>query len=538
MTKNGTIRLSVSDKGGEFVVMPQVLDREITELHLQDSTLYCRVTEKDFHNQCKHLNDVWTTIGKSCCLDERFLSRLKIDTPTCPVFYSLIKTHKLAPHDLRSMSADTYKIRPIISCVGGPADRISWFLNKIVGPILSKIPSHLPNTNHFLKQLHKARFDNGCVIESFDVASLYTNVQNGEAMQALSEMLNLYGSHLETYGLSRTGQRLAPVLAICFMSRIEAPVLTRIPIMYCRYIDDCCVITSTQSEMDECFRILNQQSQYIKLTREKPSDGWLPFLNTQISLSGGQVRVKWYRKESCKNILIHARSAHPIAMKRAVIRNMFKTAVELCTGDDERKESRKLASDIAGANGYTVFPRHNKSHTVSGNIPKQSKIPLCLPFITDTISAAVRRCIVQSQLQDDVILVNIPNNNIRSQLVRKTYSENKGVYLSDAFEKSSHYCETSAKNYRYMILCRTALGKNYQLKSWNYSYKDEMPKGYDSLHAFGQQYPKTSITINGVAMPLCDFGNHSQNRYAPLQFSEYIVKDSTRVLPQYLVIFQ
>ncbi|EPB67043.1 hypothetical protein ANCCEY_13869 [Ancylostoma ceylanicum] len=84
----------------------------------------------------------------------------------------------------------------------------------------------------------------------------------------------------------------------------------------------------------------------------------------------------------------------------------------------------------------------------------------------------------------------------------------------------------------------TALGKNYQLKSWNYSYKDEMPKGYDSLHAFGQQYPKTSITINGVAMPLCDFGNHSQNRYAPLQFSEYIVKDSTRVLPQYLVIFQ
>ncbi|EYC25300.1 hypothetical protein Y032_0012g1812 [Ancylostoma ceylanicum] len=448
MTKNGTIRLSVSDKGGEFVVMPQVLDREITELHLQDSTLYCRVTEKDFHNQCKRLNDVWTTIGKSCCLDERFLSRLEIDTPTCPVFYSLIKTHKLAPHDLRSMSADTYKIRPIISCVGGPADRISWFLNKIVSPILSKIPSHLPNTNHFLKQLHKARFDNGCVIESFDVASLYTNVQNGEAMQALSEMLNLYGSHLETYGLSRTrllalikeclscnifkwsgkyysqlrglamGQRLAPVLAICFMSRIEAPVLTRIPIMYCRYIDDCCVITSTQSEMDECFRILNQQSQYIKLTREKPSDGWLPFLNTQISLSGGQVRVKWYRKESCKNILIHARSAHPIAMKRAVIRNMFKTAVELCTGDDERKESRKLASDIAGANGYTVFPRHNKSHTVSGNIPKQSKIPLCLPFITDTISAAVRRCIVQSQLQDDVILVNIPNNNIRSQLVR------------------------------------------------------------------------------------------------------------------------
>ncbi|EYC10589.1 hypothetical protein Y032_0054g2445 [Ancylostoma ceylanicum] len=295
MTRNGAIRLSVSDKGGEFVVMPQVLDRQITELHLQDTTLYRPVTEKDFLNQCRRLNDVWMNIGKSCGLDERFLSRLKIDTPTCSVFYSLIKTHKLAPEDLHSMSADTYKIRPIISCVGGPADRISWFLSKILSQILSKVPSHLPNTNHFLEQLHNAKFEGNCVVESFDVTSLYTNLQKSEALQALSEMLNLHGTHLETYGLSRSrlltlvkeciscnifkwsgryfaqvrglamGQRLAPVLAICFMSRIEAPVLARLPIMYCRYIDDCCIITSTQFEMDECFNILNQQSQYTSL---------------------------------------------------------------------------------------------------------------------------------------------------------------------------------------------------------------------------------------------------------------------------------
>ncbi|EYC03619.1 hypothetical protein Y032_0092g2523 [Ancylostoma ceylanicum] len=214
------------------------------------------------------------------------------------------------------------------------------------------------------------------------------------------------------------GQRLAPVLAICFMSRIEAPVLARLPILYCRYIDDCCVITSTQSEMDECSRILNQQSQYIRLTREKPRNGWLPFLNTQINLSRGNVRVKWYRKESCKNILIHARSAHPIAMKRAVIRNMFKTANELCTGDQERQESRSIASKIAVVNGYTVFPHRSKSRVESGDVSPQNKLPLCLPFISDRISSAVRRCIIQAQVQNDVRLENIPNDNIKSQLVR------------------------------------------------------------------------------------------------------------------------
>ncbi|KAK6750258.1 hypothetical protein RB195_002320 [Necator americanus] len=131
MTTRGDIRLSVSDKGGEFVVMPQALDREITNLHLQDETIYRRVTEKEFLEQCKRLNHVWMTMGKSAGLDERFVSRLKLDKPTCHVFYSLIKTHKLKPDEVNSTSAATFKIRPIISCVGGPTDRISWFLNKI-----------------------------------------------------------------------------------------------------------------------------------------------------------------------------------------------------------------------------------------------------------------------------------------------------------------------------------------------------------------------------------------------------------------------
>ncbi|KAK6753164.1 hypothetical protein RB195_012642 [Necator americanus] len=132
----------------------------------------------------------------------------------------------------------------------------------------------------------------------------------------------------------------------------------------------------------------------------------------------------------------------------------------------------------------------------------------------------------------DGFLVDPRNTSITGRLF------GDGVYLADAFEKSTHYCQTSAKNYRYMILCRVALGKNYVLKSWDYSYNDQMPAGYDSLQVIGQKYPKTSITINGVAMPLCDFGDHSSNRYSALEFSEYIVRDSARVLPQYLVIFQ
>ncbi|EYC28566.1 hypothetical protein Y032_0007g3291 [Ancylostoma ceylanicum] len=203
------------------------------------------------------------------------------------------------------------------------------------------------------------------------------------------------------------------------MSRVEEAVLARMPRKYCRYIDDCCIVMSTQSEMDECFRILNQQSQNIKFTRETPENGWLPYPNTKVKLSNGIFHMKWYRKESSKNILTNAKSAHPFAIKRAVKRNMFNTASIVCAGEQERSESRRVASQIASSNGYTVSQHSRKHHPVNRiHNHGRSGIPLCLPFISDEVSSAIQKCIFRAQLQNDVVLVSIPNANIKKQLVR------------------------------------------------------------------------------------------------------------------------
>lgn len=66
------------------------------------------------------------------------------------------------------------------------------------------------------------------------------------------------------------------------------------------------------------------------------------------------VHVKWHRKESSKNIITVARSAHPSNIERAVIHNMFKKAVEVCSGKAERHESTSLAAVIANENGYSL----------------------------------------------------------------------------------------------------------------------------------------------------------------------------------------
>ena len=154
-------------------------------------------------------------------------------------------------------------------------------------------------------------------------------------------------------------------------------------------------------------------------TREVPKNGWLPYINTQVKVSDGIASVKWYRKSSSKNILIHASSAHPRPVKVAVVKNMFRTATTMCTGEDERQESLRLASEIASMNGYTVPHTQNRAHANPQRLSRSNRLlPLCIPFISDRVNAAIQRSIVRAQLQNDVMLVSIPNDNIKRQLVR------------------------------------------------------------------------------------------------------------------------
>ena len=217
------------------------------------------------------------------------------------------------------------------------------------------------------------------------------------------------------------GQRLAPSLAIAFMSKMEAPIIDLRPLLYCRYIDDCFVICSTQKEMDRCFELLNAQSEYIRFTREEPKNNWLPFLNVQIKLSEGGYITKWYRKPSNKNILVHCLSSHPSHTKRALVKNMFRTATSVCTGRNEKVESVKLAQEIAISNGYEILAprdRFSGNHVSRNDNLNDSMVPFILPFFSNEISFAIKRALKRAGLEKEVRIIEIPPNSLRRQLIR------------------------------------------------------------------------------------------------------------------------
>ncbi|XGW03988.1 hypothetical protein V3C99_015267 [Haemonchus contortus] len=494
LSQSGAIKISVSDKGGEFVVLSQDLDRAMTRLHLQDQSTYSPSAPEEFTRQYRHLNKVWTETAKLANLPKTVISRLKCDLPICPVLYLLVKTHKLPQDGIQVEDPSRFNVRPIISCVGGPTDRIAWFLNLILIQLLRFVPAHLPNTNGFLRILREARLERGNVMESFDVTSLYTNVPRESALQAVLEILSEHHASLNLYGLTirhimllldeslkcnvfrwsgeyykqvrglAMGQRLAPALAIAFMSKVEKPVLERRPIIYCRYIDDCFVVCSTQTEMDTCFELLNRQSEHIKFTREKPAENWLAFLNVQIQFSHGIQKNKWYRKSSSKNILVHCSSAHPLKTKTAVVKNMFKTASAVSSEGDFRAESMEMARQIAQENGYGCNGqpawRKRRARMEHAQEEERTKVPFCVPFVSDEMSAAIRACLRKADLQDSVRVVEIPPSNLKRQLVRNRLYDRRCQTPSCVICPSGKEGDCMISGVVYLITCQLC-GEEY-----------------------------------------------------------------------------
>ncbi|KAK6760129.1 hypothetical protein RB195_021583 [Necator americanus] len=107
-------------------------------------------------------------------------------------------------------------------------------------------------------------------------------------------------------------------------------------------------------------------------------------------------------------------------MKKAVLNNMSRTARTVCSGPEERKESLTLAHEIPVSNGYEIrtFERRYRSERARQleNLTTD-KISVCFPYISDEMSAAIRRCLRRADLDSSVSVVEIPPNNLKHQLV-------------------------------------------------------------------------------------------------------------------------
>uniref|UniRef100_A0A914EIS7 Reverse transcriptase domain-containing protein n=1 Tax=Acrobeloides nanus TaxID=290746 RepID=A0A914EIS7_9BILA len=422
------------NKGGDFTAIDPNLDFSITKAHLADNSTYCTASKADFMKLEEMINSTWTAIYKGAGgrINKNLYERLITRDCTPPCLYTLIKTHKLKSEDLLSTDPSIYKIRPIISSIEGPADRISWLLNAILSPLLDKVPSYLKNTAHFINKLGDLTSDSA--IASFDVEALYTNIPNSDAIESTMEFLDEYRKDTNLFGLTLAnirallnaclscniftfkghfyrqkrglamGNRIAPVLAILFMHHIESKALTIHPRVFARYIDDIFIATASEEELKFALNALNGQCASIRLTQERPNDeGWLAFLDTEVRVYPN-IESRWYRKSANKNILLHAKSAHPACMKSNIVSNTLARA-NLSSSEAYINHSRTLAGKILEENGYQI-PKAKKRLMTRRltSLPKEREPNpiLPIPFISEKFTREIRDCIKSFDLPINV----------------------------------------------------------------------------------------------------------------------------------------
>ncbi|EYB99268.1 hypothetical protein Y032_0123g1109 [Ancylostoma ceylanicum] len=245
------------------------------------------------------------------------------------------------------------------------------------------------------------------------------------------------------------GIRIAPLLAIVFLDHIEKASLSNGIIFYKRYIDDVFAIGSSFSVVNSTLAKLNSMDVNIRFTMEEPGkDGFLPFLNTRVRFNNGRPEIRWHRKASSKNIMLHSRSAHPMYMKVNVARNLRKTSERIAANDGE---SDKAIRKILSENGYK-----NGSMNTWRPHSAPDGIALVLPYVNEHISKQVN--IVVKRCGLPVRLVFRPPPNLRDILTSSRIYESRCdaedcLYCSD--HKICHLRGTV-----YMITCSNC-GQRY-----------------------------------------------------------------------------
>ena len=96
-----------------------------------------------------------------------------------PLIYVLPKIHKAPPPETKFVG------RPIISGCNSPTEKISEFVDYFLLPIVVRQNTYLKDTMELIRKLEDLVLDQNILLVTMDVTSMYTNIVQEEAIDAV-----------------------------------------------------------------------------------------------------------------------------------------------------------------------------------------------------------------------------------------------------------------------------------------------------------------------------------------------------------------
>ena len=395
LRKDPSIIITKADKGNSLVVMDTLdYDNKIYS-HLNDTNTYTSMTHD--HTD-KFANKIITELknlkqnGKiTPQLYNKFLPRGSF----CPKFYGLPKLHKQG-----------IPLRPIVACTKAPASNIGKWLCTAFKPLLYSQKSYICNSVDLVEKLKSASISENTIVSSFDIVSMYTNIDvaiseqllknkieenyhliedsttgiDCEVLMSLVKICNKYSMYFQfrnsfyqqKNGLPM-GAPLSGLLANIYVEHLENWALNSYflkHVYWGRYMDDVISLWNYgENELRGFLDHLNTYDRNLQFTLEIENANKLPFLDVLIIRSIDKLDFTIYRKPTQNNRYLHFKSNHPPQVKRGVVTSLVDRALNICS-ESYITDELNFIRDILFGNGYPIVFINN---TISRRLARHSR---------------------------------------------------------------------------------------------------------------------------------------------------------------------
>lgn len=383
-----------------------------------------------------------------------------LETATCdvPRFHVIPKVHK-----------QPWSSRPIIPSHSWITSKASEVVDYFLQPTVKETVPILQSTRHFLSRLRQQDLDLGedVWLVTGDVKAMYTNIPPAEAISVVDEILQksrkghrsngaadlikllefvlqnncfnfLEDSYIQKSGLAM-GTACAPAVANLYCAKYEQELTVKYPHMssrvlfYGRYIDDVFVLfRGTKGELHTFFRGWKIPGLEISWDFSKKQ---IHFLDVQLSIREGRLVTSLYEKTLNKHMYIPFSSAHPLSVKKAMVkaeRSRYRFICSL-TKDYERAEKSLFHNLLR--RGYPLRLLESWFSQDLKPLPRTDKV-LLLPSVYNPVWEYINMGNLERAFYSNVTEPYL-NEYLRSKLGKLTLGLRRGWNMYDIFNREN-----------------------------------------------------------------------------------------------------
>ncbi|CAF4588986.1 unnamed protein product, partial [Rotaria sp. Silwood2] len=179
--KKGKVIFRQTDKSKVFHVDRPETYIQKSIAYMKKTDAYEEIEQSPLYSMIEKTEELLRNLVNRKLLPGKYFEKLKPNPADAelPHLYYNPKDHKVGE-----------PLRPIVSGMKSPTQKISAFLDQIIRPIFDKLTPHrLRNSIEFLKHLKKHGTTDQTLLYTFDITDLYTMIPQQESILAICEML-------------------------------------------------------------------------------------------------------------------------------------------------------------------------------------------------------------------------------------------------------------------------------------------------------------------------------------------------------------